>query len=148
MKFLFKQILFMFFMLFGICSCGNWYLEQDLGNGYSLFADPYEILYSTDDKHYEFVILPCVKSYAYDSSYIVAKTYKNRFKCDSVKYWIVDKNDKTSPKRTYDVYDEYYKWTNTYSIKGTVKGPFDSITYVKYVDSLNINLKLQDIAND
>lgn len=137
----------MSFMLLKICSCGNWYIEQDLGDGYYLFSDPHEILYSKDGRNFEFVILPHVVSYAYDSCYIVAKNHKEQLMCDSTKYWIVNKKDTISIKRNHKVFLHGNSYIS-YPLKGSVEGPFDSIMYEKYVDSLKINLKFQNIANN
>ncbi|MBP5422434.1 MAG: hypothetical protein J6Y78_08355 [Paludibacteraceae bacterium] len=137
-------ILSLFLVSLNGCRSQNWYEEQDLGDGYLLFANPYEILYTEDNKNYEYVIEPRVMCYAFDSNYIIAKTHKKKDGRELTRYWIVDKKDTISSPRD-SVIHLPDNTTCIYRIKGSVRGPFDLLTYKKYLDSLNINLKLRDV---
>ena len=145
-RFITIKLCIIFAFLFESCSVG-WYEEQNLGNGYYLYVDPYEILFSENDNCYEYVIEPYVESYAFDSRFIVAKSVDKNPKSvetrDSLKfkYWIVDKEDSTSMDRKM-VRKLVDKTTSVYYIKGSVKGPFDTLTYKRMIDSLGIRLDM------
>lgn len=145
-RFIAIELSTIFTLLFDCCSEG-WYEEQNLGNGYYLYVDPYEILYTKNNVNYEFVVLPYVESYAFDSRFIVAKSVDKNPKIvetrDSLKfkYWIVDKEDSTSMDRKM-VHKLIDKTTSVYYLKGSVKGPFDTLTYKRMIDSLGIKLDM------
>lgn len=124
--------------------CGDPYIENDLGSGYYLFADPYEILFSKNDNHYEFVIEPHVVSYVYDSNYILAKTKNSKYNPTIYKFWLVDKKDTISHSIDSVIFTPDNR-SYVRSVKGSVRGPYDSLTFVSVLDSLNIQLEMSNV---
>lgn len=123
-------------------------VTEFLGNGYEIDYNGAIVYKSKPDKHYYTVIVSGVDNYKYNEKWIIARTL-GTYSCiegDSIRrgnYWLIDKRIKFSsgyvPCKTV-----YTPRNADFNVVISNLGPLDSLSFLKLVDSLNVNLSFDD----